>query len=73
MSGAWNAGDRVKKSRIYSVRHKGAHTRDHEVTCVAGKTFPSCNECGADVCFFLVRHATHIRRHEQFKSSDSPR
>jgi len=72
MSGAWNAGDRVN-SGIYSVRHKGEHTHDHEVTCVSGKTFPSCNECGAEVCFVLVRHATYIRRHEQFKSGASPR
>ena len=68
MSDAWKAGDTVKKSGIYSVRHKGGHARDHDVTCVAGKTFPSCNECGAEVRFLLVRHATHISRHEQFKS-----
>jgi hypothetical protein len=68
MSEGCKAGDTVKKSGIYTVRHKGAHTRDHDVTCIAGKSFPSCIECGAEVRFLLVRHATHVSRHEQFKS-----
>jgi hypothetical protein len=67
------AGDTVKKSGIYSVRHKGEHADDHEVTCVAGKAFPGCAECGDAVRFHLVRHATHVSRHEQFKSRLSPR
>jgi hypothetical protein len=67
------AGDMVKKSGVYSVRHGEQHARDHEVTCVAGKAFPSCLECGEAVRFLLVKHATHIGRHEQFKARASSR
>jgi len=68
MANALKAGETVKKSGIYSVRHEGDHVGAHNVTCVAGKPFPSCGECGEKVRFLLVRHATHVSRHEQFKS-----
>jgi hypothetical protein len=68
MANALKAGETVKKSGIYSVRHEGDHVVAHNVTCVAGKAFPSCGECGEKVRFLLVKHATHVSRHEQFKS-----
>jgi hypothetical protein len=67
MADASKAGDTVKKSGIYSVLHLGEHVDAHDVTCVAGKTFPPCVQCGEGVRFRLVRHAKHISRHEQFK------
>jgi hypothetical protein len=73
MADALKAGDTVKKSGIYSVHHKDGHAEDHNVTCLAGKTFPGCGECGDAVRFNLVRHATHVMRHEQFKSRVSAR
>jgi hypothetical protein len=63
----YKAGDKIKKSGIYSVLHKGRHAEAQEVTCVAGKRFPPCDECGDDVQFVLVRHAPHVARQDHFK------
>jgi hypothetical protein len=67
MADPFKSGDKVKKSGIYSVLHDGKHASAHEVTCIAGKTFPACGECGDAVRFLLVKHATHIGRSEHFK------
>jgi hypothetical protein len=66
MADAFEAGEKIKKSGIYSVLHEGKHASAHEVTCIAGKTFPPCNECGEAVRFTLVRHAKHVSRDEHF-------
>ena len=68
MAEALKSGDKIKKSGIYSVLHEGKHVSMHEVTCIAGKVFPPCTECGEGVRFQLVRHATHIGRNEHFKA-----
>jgi hypothetical protein len=68
MADALKAGAMVKKSGVYSVRHDEDHVAAHEVTCVAGKPFPNCGECGDKVQFLLVRGAMHVTRHEQFKA-----
>jgi hypothetical protein len=68
MAEAFKAGEKVKKSGIYSVLHGGEHADTHEVTCVAGRTFLPCDQCGEGVRFLLVRHAKHIGHHEHFKS-----
>ena len=68
MADTFKSGDKVKKSGIYSVLHEGKHADAHDVTCIAGKMFPQCGECGNAVRFLLVRHATHIGRNEHFKS-----
>ncbi len=68
MADRFKSGDKVKKSGIYSVLHEGEHADAHDVTCIAGKMFPECGECGGAVRFLLVRHATHIGRNEHFKS-----
>ncbi|HXN30753.1 MAG TPA: hypothetical protein VN894_02785 [Polyangiaceae bacterium] len=68
MADAFKSGDKVKKSGIYSVLHEGKHADAHDVTCIAGKMFPQCGECGDAVRFLLVRHATHVGRSEHFKS-----
>jgi hypothetical protein len=61
-------GEKIRKSGIYSVVHEGPHAKTHEVTCVAGKRFPPCSECGDAVQFVLVRHARHVARQEHFKA-----
>ncbi len=66
MADTFEAGDTVKKSGIYSVVHDRKHAEEHEVTCVAGRAFPPCNECGGAVRFLLVRHARHVNRSEYF-------
>jgi hypothetical protein len=64
----FKARDKIRKSGIYSVLHDGKHRAPHEVTCVAGKTFPLCDECGELVQFVLVRHAKLVGRHDNFRS-----
>jgi hypothetical protein len=73
MAEALKAGDKVKKSGVYSVAHEGKHAAAHEVTCIAGITFPPCDECGDAVRFTLVKHAKHIVRHEHFRMHTSSR
>ena len=68
MAEMFKPGAKVKKSGIYGVVHDDNHADAHEVTCVSGKVFPLCGECGEDVRFRLVKHAVLIGRHEQFKS-----
>jgi len=67
MAAPIKAGEKIKKSGIYSVLHDGKHAESHEVTCIAGKTFPLCNDCGELVRFVLMKHAKHVGRSEHFK------
>jgi hypothetical protein len=59
-------GQKVEISGIYIVTHD-SHALPHEVTCVAGKTFPPCNACGNHPRFKLVRPAEHIEAHSSFQ------
>jgi hypothetical protein len=68
MADQFKAGDKVQKSGIYSVLHDGKHAEAQEVTCIAGRKFPPCDECGEDVQFVLVHHAKRIGRQEHFKA-----
>jgi hypothetical protein len=60
-------GQTVPRSGIYRVVHDSQHAKEHEVTCVYGKTFPPCNHCGHHVRFVLKYPAQHIETHEHFK------
>jgi len=64
----FKAGEKIRKSGIYSVLHDGKHSEAHDVTCVAGRTFPACEKCGDLVQFVLVRHARHVDRDDNFRS-----
>ena len=66
MAEEFKPGEKVEKSGIYKVTHDPAHAEEHEVTCVAGKTFPPCRDC-RHPRFVLVRHAQHIESHKHFK------
>ena len=68
MAASHKPGDKITKSGIYAVTHEGKHAEAHEATCIAGKTFPSCNECGNDVRFVLVKHARHVSRQDHFRA-----
>lgn len=68
MAGSFKPGDKIAKSGIYSVSHERGHTDAQEVTCVAGKMFPPCDECGDAVRFVLVKHARHISRQDHFRA-----
>lgn len=67
MSQQYKPGDKVPKSGIYRVTHDSQHVQEHEITCVYNETFPPRNGCGRHSRFTLVRQATHIRNHENFK------
>lgn len=66
MAKAYKPGDRVERSGIYRVTHDRNHAEEHEVTCVFGKRFPPCNECGEHPRFLVVHLAQHIERNEHF-------
>ena len=68
MADMFTPGAKVKKSGIYSVIHEDDHADPHEVTCVSGKVFPQCGECGSAVRFRLVKHARLIGHHEHFQN-----
>jgi hypothetical protein len=60
-------GDKVEASGIYRVLHDKQHTQEHDVTCVFGKQFPPCRDCGHHPRFTLRVRAIHIAHHELFK------
>ena len=59
-------GSIVPESGIYDVIHceqHKPHDRKHQVTCIEGKRFPPCRDCGTDVQYQLFRGAIHIADH----------
>jgi hypothetical protein len=67
MAETFKPGDTVPNSGIYRVVHDEEHAEEHEVTCVSGKPFPPCRDCGSDVRFKLVRKAKHISKQRYFR------
>jgi hypothetical protein len=59
-------GQKVTQSGIYTVIHDPKHKQNHEITCVAGKTFPPCNHCGEHVRFRLKSAAEHVGTNRSF-------
>ncbi len=52
-------GQKVSKTGIYRAVHR-RHRLPHEITMVAGETFPNCKKCGAEVRFELVHEAERM-------------
>jgi hypothetical protein len=52
----YRVGETVPADGIYCAYHNG-HRTSHEVTLLAGETFPPCTKCGSDVRFELLRPA----------------
>lgn len=52
----YRTGLKIPKSGIYKVTHS-RHRLPHEVTLIAGETFPRCSNCGSNVQFELIRPA----------------
>jgi hypothetical protein len=71
--GLYTPGDAVPYSGIYRVTHHNRHAPEHDVTCVSGKAFPLCNECGAGVRFRLLHAVRLIDKHEWFSPSAAAR
>jgi len=60
-------GDTVPRSGVYDVVHDPVHSKKHQATCVYGKKFPPCNNCGHHVRFKLYLAAQHIESNQHFK------
>lgn len=60
-------GEKVLKSGIYRVSHAPDCAGDHEVTCVFGRVFPTCNKCGDRAQFSLTRYAADVETHQLFR------
>ena len=62
----FRSGDEVLHSGIYKVVHDPQHAQEHEVTCLHGKRFPRCDECGDRVRFILIHDAQRVSSNEHF-------
>jgi hypothetical protein len=70
----WQPGDGVEQSGVYGVRHGSEHRmfsgkpygEEHQVICVAGQAFPTCNRCGTQPRFRLLAHGEPIEQHQHF-------
>ena len=62
----FSTGQTVPKTGIYRVTHAG-HRLPHEVTLLAGQTFPRCSKCKDAVRFKGLRHARRIEADPSFR------
>lgn len=62
----FSTGQTVPHSGIYQVVHAG-HRLPHEVTLIAGETFPRCSKCKDAVQFQAIRHAALAQSDKSFK------
>jgi len=60
----------VRETGIYEVIHDRAHRSAHEVVMLSGDAFPSCDSCGDQVHFRLVRTAPYIFQDEDFEEQN---
>jgi hypothetical protein len=61
MSQLYKSSDRIPVSGIYRVIH-AQHRLPHEVTLIAGQTFPPCAQCHEEVRFEMVRELPSLTR-----------
>lgn len=64
-------GDRVPVSGVYDVTHDKLdgddHALPHQVAATAGKRFPPCRVCGAEVRFRLRHSVERVESDSHFK------
>lgn len=65
----FESGDEIPYSGVYRVTHQNHH-HVHEVTCLTGGRFPTCNTCGSAVRFLLIRAARSLRKHPLFSDDE---
>ena len=66
----FSAGETVRETGIYEVIHDRAHRSAHEVVMLSADAFPSCDSCGDQVRFRLVRTAPYIFQDEDFEEPE---
>jgi hypothetical protein len=59
---SYSVGQSAPVSGVYRVLHDRNHRQPHEITMVAGRTFPPCDYCGNGVRYELVRRTEHLTR-----------
>ena len=62
----FKVGEKIPVSGVYRVFHV-KHRVDHEVTLLAGETFPRCSRCQTSVEFELVAEAQAARNDSDFR------
>jgi hypothetical protein len=58
-------GSIVRASGIYRVTHDNGHAKPHDVTCIAGRKFPTCKGC-EHPRFKLLKRAQHVGDNTSF-------
>jgi hypothetical protein len=61
MSQLYKSTDPIPVSGVYRVIH-AQHRLPHEVTLIAGQTFPPCAQCHEEVRFEMVRELPSLSR-----------
>jgi hypothetical protein len=61
MASLYKSSDTIPDSGIYRVIH-AQHRLPHEVTLIAGQTFPPCAQCHEEVRFQLLRTLPALTR-----------
>ncbi len=67
---SYPAGTSVRQSGIYEVVHHREHRPAHEVVMLAEDVFPTCDTCGEQVRFRLVRTAPYIFQDADFEDPE---
>jgi len=74
MEDEFKPGDKAQSSGIYDVIHDKVDGHDHglphQVTAIAGTTFPQCRVCREEVRFRLHRAAEPVETHEHFRNHE---
>ena len=61
MSQLYKSSEPIPVSGVYRVIH-AQHRLPHEVTLIAGQTFPPCGQCHEEVRFEIVREIPSLSR-----------
>jgi hypothetical protein len=61
MAHLYKSTETIPESGVYRVIHS-QHRLPHEVTLIAGQTFPPCAQCHEEVRFELVRELPSLTR-----------
>ena len=61
MAELYKSADTIPESGIYRVIH-AEHRLPHEVTLIAGQSFPPCAKCHEEVRFELLRDLPELAR-----------
>jgi hypothetical protein len=67
MANEFKPGNIVPFSGIYQVIHGTKHAKAQDVTCIAGKLFPTCRNC-THPRFILKNKGRHVEDNRSFNN-----